>query len=49
MLYFYELLIIYNVDIMYIYLIFYDLLWLVISEFYIYSVYIKCFIIIVYI
>lgn len=49
MLYFYKLLIIYNVDIMYIYLIFYDLLWLVISEFYIYSVYIKCFIIIVYI
>lgn len=49
MLYFYKLLIIYNVDIMYIYLIFYDLLWLVICEFYIYSVYIKCFIIIVYI
>lgn len=38
MLYFYKKLIIYNVDIMYIYLIFYDLLWLVISEFYIYSV-----------
>lgn len=49
MLYFDKKLIIYNVDIMYIYLIFYDLLWLVISEFYIYSVYIKCFIIIVYI
>lgn len=49
MLYFYKKLIIYNVDIVYIYLIFYDLLWLVISEFYIYSVYIKCFIIIVYI
>lgn len=49
MLYFYKKLIIYNVDVMYIYLIFYDLFWLVISEFYIYSVYIKCFIIIVYI
>lgn len=33
---------------MYIHLIFYDLLWLATSEFYIYSVYIKCFITTVY-
>lgn len=33
---------------MYIHLIFYDLLWLATSEFYIYSVYTKCFITTVY-
>lgn len=47
-LHFYKKLIIYNVDTMYIHLIFYDLLWLATSEFYIYSVYIKCFITTVY-
>lgn len=47
-LHFYKKLIIYNVDTMYIRLIFYDLLWLATSEFYIYSVYIKCFITTVY-
>lgn len=47
-LHFYKKLIIYSVDAMYIHLIFYDLFWLATSEFYIYSVYIKCFITTVY-